>query len=750
MRKGDMRHRWDDEDIRQLLLDEAGKEPVPESLRPENMEAWLRQACSGRQETPAGDAAEEDEKGNGRKQGKHSRRWYGAFAAAACIALALFAAGRYMDWDLTSGDEKAEIPADDAADDDGESAEEGAFEEGTTYAKLYQAFDKYWSKEEEWYRSSESYAMDDTATDDAATDAAADDAEMDTADMDVGESSSGGMEYAESVIEDGMMKAEGSEAAGAADDADMAEGGEAAGEEDYGKTNQQEEAVEEADILKNDGRYLYWVSEWKGGAERTVRIIDTKGGLKEAAQVGKFDGVEDIYVWKDKLAVIEPSWATGAVCGDYSDPLEPVYSYSRVYIYDISDRTNPKEYHTFTMKGDYMDSRISDGYLYLFVSCDTSKPKSQEDLRAYVPMLDGKPIQEDRITFPEESEADSYLVMASVDMERPDKFTDTRALVTSADRFYVSQSSIYVADTQYISYQEAGRQSDSTVLYRYSYKDGKMRKEARGTVKGTLRDDMAMNEYQGHLRLVTTVQSEDVMKIVDDITGEFLGYDDAETKTTNSLYVLDAGLETVGKIEGLAEDERVYSARFMGNIGYFVTFRETDPLFSVDLSDPRNPKILGELKISGFSEYLHFYADNLLLGIGMEADEETGMAGYLKLSMFDISNPADVKEQFKMELSGFEYSDALYDYKAVLIDTKKNLFGFSAEDFEEEKTMYLLFTFENGEFRKVMEIDCSDYDRYGYGFRGTYIGERFFLLADNGLVEEYSLADGSKTGALEP
>ncbi len=744
MRKGEMRHRWDDEDIRQILLDEAGKEPVPESLRPENMEAWLRQRCGGQQGTPAGYAEDEDQKGNGRKPGRHTRRWYGALAAAACLALMLFAAGRHMDWNLTSEDKTAEIPADDAAADVGESAEESVFEEGTTYAELYQAFDKYWSKEEKSYLFSESYAVDDTATD------AAGDADMETADMDVGASSSGGMEYEKSVAEDGMIPDKDSEAADTAEDADMAEGGEAAGEEDYGKTNQQEEAVEEADILKNDGRYLYWVSEWKGGAERTVRIIDTKGGLKEAARVGKFEGVEDIYVWKDKLAVIEPSWAVGGVCGDYSEPLEPAYSYSRVYIYDISDRTNPQEYHTFTMKGDCMDSRISDGYLYLFVSCDTSKPKSEEDLRAYVPMLDGKPIQEDRITFPEESEADSYLVMASVDMEHPDKFTDTRALVTSADRFYVSQSSIYVADTQYISYQEAGRQSDSTVLYRYSYKDGKMRKEARGTVKGTLRDDMAMNECQGHLRLVTTVQSEDVIKIVDDITGEFLGYDDAEPKTTNSLYVLDAGLETVGKIEGLAEDERVYSARFMGNTGYFVTFRETDPLFSVDLSDPRNPKILGELKISGFSEYLHFYADNLLLGIGMEADEETGATGYLKLSMFDISTPEDVKEQFKMELSGFEYSDALYDYKAVLIDTKKNLFGFSAEDFEEEKTMYLLFTFENGEFRKVMEIDCSDYDRYGYGFRGTYIGERFFLLADNGLVEEYSLADGSKTGALEP
>ena len=160
MRKGEMRHRWDDEDIRQILLDEAGKEPVPESLRPENMEAWLRQRCGGQQGTPAGYAEDEDQKGNGRKPGRHTRRWYGALAAAACLALMLFAAGRHMDWNLTSEDKTAEIPADDAAADVGESAEESVFEEGTTYAELYQAFDKYWSKEEKSYLFSESYAVD--------------------------------------------------------------------------------------------------------------------------------------------------------------------------------------------------------------------------------------------------------------------------------------------------------------------------------------------------------------------------------------------------------------------------------------------------------------------------------------------------------------------------------------------------------------------------------------------------------------
>ncbi len=764
MRKGEMNHKLEEDNIRQFLQRSAEEETIPESLQPARMEEWLRQQCDNGKEEPMGIKNKESEQemaNNGKKARKHIGWWCTTFAAAACLALVLFMAGKYvglnnggdtapdtsaldMAADGGAADMESDMPADEVADDKSDaSARSGAdgFEEGTTYAKLYSSFDKYWTEQEELYRESFLESTTDAAVDDAADAAASEDA-------------AGGMEYAEDAAAAAFDKE-------SADVSDMEAGGsvdssaeETADEEDYGKTNQQEETVEEADIIKNDGRYLYRVADKKNGSGSMVRIIDTQGGLKEVAQVGNFEYVQDMYIWKDKLAVIEPGWAVGtdtdkaAATEDIIG--EPGYSYSRIYVYDISDRANPQEYHTFTVKGSYMSSRISDGYLYFFASCNTQRPEKEEDLRAYVPMLDGEPLAEDKIALPEESKAASYLVMASVDMEQPDKFTDTRALVTSADRFYVSPNNIYVAETQYISYEEEGHKSDSTILYRYSYKDGKMRKEAKGTVKGTLRDDMAMNEYRGYLRLVTTVESQSITKIIDDISGEFLGYDDMDAQTTNSLYVLDEDLTAVGKVEDLAKDERVYSARFMGNTGYFVTFRETDPLFSVDLSNPREPKILGELKISGFSEYLHFYADNLLLGIGMEADENTGITDCLKLSMFDISNPADVKEKSKMKLIEYDYSEALYNYKAVLIDVKKNLFGFTAEDFDENKFVYLLFKFENGEFCKVMEIDCSDFERYSYGIRGTYIGERFFLLADNGLVEEYSLKDGRKTAVLEP
>lgn len=763
MRKGEKRDRWDEQKMRWFLLDSAEEEPVPDSLQPKQMEEWLRQQTEEKQPE-----SEEEQKD---RHGKYFGRWCGVFATAACLALILFAVGRNTDGesgilgntadDTEARDDAAEELAvyDNATMDEGiddETADSVVIadtQEGTTYAKLYQSFDKYWSEQEELYREDVEYemavdaAVDDAAVDDA-YDAPADDVKDDAAVDTAGSASFADGNQKEYFDKGGLQETGSSEES-------VSEAAEEGVE--YGKTNQQEESVEEADIIKNDGRYLYRVFYGNTGNadsyrdQYAVRIIDTKGGLKELSLVGDFESVENIYVWKDKLVVIEPGWAeqeNGTESGD--DPWRGGYHYCKIHVYDISDRAKPQEYHTFTIKGSYKESRISDGYLYFFTSCSTRRPEREEELRAYVPMLDDKPMDADKIALPEGNEAASYLVMASVDMEHPDKITDSHALVTAADRFYVSQDNIYMADTRYLSYNKTGRQTDSTVIYRYSYKDGMMKKEAQGTVKGTLRDDMAMNEYQNHLRLVTTVESYGVTEVIDDITGELIGYDDVDASMTNSLYVLNDNLETVGMVEDLAPGERLYSARFMGNIGYFVTFRETDPLFSVDLSVPEDPKILGELKISGFSEYLHFYADNLLLGIGMEADEETGETQCLKLSMFDISNPADVKEKSKLKLEEYDDADALYNYKAVLIDTKKNLFGFYAYNYEEyDKQMYLLFKFEDGEFKKIMEIPCSDSHSYGYDIRGTYIGERFFLTGSGRLVEEYSLLDGSKTGELK-
>ena len=239
--------------------------------------------------------------------------------------------------------------------------------------------------------------------------------------------------------------------------------------------------------------------------------------------------------------------------------------------------------------------------------------------------------------------------------------------------------------------------------------------------------------------------------------------DDYKTGSqANSLYVLDENLEIAGSIHNLAPDERIYSARFMGDTGYFVTFRETDPLFSVDLSDPKDPKIMGELKITGFSSYLHFYGNDRLLGIGEEVNPRTGRTEGIKLSIFDISDPCDVKERHKVVLEDSFGSQALENHKAVLIDMDRNLFGFCVtsyevdkEGYERYKYSYVIYTYEETEgFKEVLSIPLGkDAETYSSGWydldvRGTCIGDTLYLTNIGPYVRAYSMESGEELGEI--
>jgi uncharacterized secreted protein with C-terminal beta-propeller domain len=178
--------------------------------------------------------------------------------------------------------------------------------------------------------------------------------------------------------------------------------------------------------------------------------------------------------------------------------------------------------------------------------------------------------------------------------------------------------------------------------------------------------------------VVTTVSGYEY-KVYSDPKHGFENHEYLDDETSNGLYVLDSNLDVVGELSGLAKDEQVYSVRFSGDIGYFVTFRQVDPLFAVDLSDPQNPRMLSELKIPGFSQYLHVYGKGLLFGLCMEADDRTGMTTCMKMSMFDTSNPRDVREKDKLLLDS-SYSEALYNHKAILLLPDKNIIAFPADD----------------------------------------------------------------------
>ena len=532
----------------------------------------------------------------------------------------------------------------------------------------------------------------------------------------------------------------------------------------FGRTNIQTAGVDEADRIKNDGRYLYQIARKQikkedgapEGEEQGIQILDTKDGLKEAAFLEGFENLEEFYLWEDFIITIENKYYETedtvsmakkegvkeaedlAVCG-----ADLQRAYHEITIYDIADKSSPKKQKTFTLQGICESSRISEGFFYGISSFTAMPGEGEKDYDAYIPTLDGSKLSADKIYCPDYVEGSSFLVLVSIDLSNPTEFADTRAVLAGSGACYVSRKNIYMTHYQSVyekEPQQEGTVLDKTKILRFSYLKGRFYAQAEGEVPGRTDNSFSLDEYQGDLRIATTVQEYQARKITDDRTGGVLGYDYGESKETNALYVLGRSLNIKGKIEGLAEGEHIKSARFLGDTGYLVTFRQTDPLFALDLSDPENPKVLGELKISGFSEYLHYYGENLLLGIGMEVDEETGREEGMKLSMFDIANPASPKERAKLNLKDYNYSEALWDHHALLIDTTENIIGFEAEGSSRGSYWkeYLVYSYENGAFIQKLRLKPSDDTQTWNRTRGTFIGETFYILSENGTASSYS------------
>lgn len=195
-----------------------------------------------------------------------------------------------------------------------------------------------------------------------------------------------------------------------------------------------------------------------------------------------------------------------------------------------------------------------------------------------------------------------------------------------------------------------------------------------------MNNQFSMDEYEGNLRVATTYVVETrTEENYDEETGiGSISYE--EPLYSNRLYILDDNLKEIGKIDDLAKDEKIYSVRFMGKMGYIVTFEQVDPLFVIDLSDPTNPQIKGELKIPGYSSYLHPYDETHIIGIGYNT-KSNGYGGIttdnMKMSMFDVSDVENPKEMFSIDIGkSYTSSELLYNHKVLFYKKSDNLIGF--------------------------------------------------------------------------
>ena len=267
-----------------------------------------------------------------------------------------------------------------------------------------------------------------------------------------------------------------------------------------------------------------------------------------------------------------------------------------------------------------------------------------------------------------------------------------------------------------------------------------------GRVKVHLLNQFSKEEYEGNLRVATTVWEEG-----------------------NNLFVLDGSLNVIGSVTGLAKGETIYSVRFMGDKGYIVTFRTMDPLFVFDLSDPRAPKVTGELKMPGFSNYLHPIGDGLILGIGMETRElierdaegnETPVGfrqGGLKISLFDVSDMGKPREITNLVIgeSG-SYSEALYNHKTVMVDETSQRIAFDAyiakrKDWSNSQQGALVISYRDN---KIVQEGILKYEQpevYGkyipYGRRVAYIGNTLYYIQD-GIINAFDYKSLEKIGSL--
>ena len=493
----------------------------------------------------------------------------------------------------------------------------------------------------------------------------------------------------------------------------------------YLDTNTREEEVGEADIVKTDGNYLYILYGNK------IRILDIRNPeMEELGTIrigGNTDPVE-LYVKDDRLVVFynetvqknsdqaEDSSAYGA---DYQ-------SYTVAETYDLSDRREPVSLGSVQLGGYYRTVRISGDYIYLFSDYYADYNATRKVAESYIPTVQGKTIASNCIFLPGTIGTNQFLVVGSFSLKDPTQIIDSKAILSNGGDCYVSEDNIYVYEYVYDEKEEY----DQTLIRKLSYKEGKLKGVAQTKIWGQVKDSFCIDEYDGNLRLVTTVNP--VYHYGKDGGIELYDASVEENGSSNALYILDKKLNVTGKIEKLAPNEEVYSARFMGKTAYFVTYEQVDPLFSADLSDPENPKILGALKIPGFSDYLHGYGEGRLLGIGMETDEAGAQDG-VKLSLFDISDPTDVTEVQKTVLEGFYATDLSYNYKLAAIDSKQNLIGFSAYG---DGTHYFIYRYDEKEgFVCVLDKEVNS---YGSEIRGLYAGNRFYLVQGNA-VESFDL-----------
>ena len=509
----------------------------------------------------------------------------------------------------------------------------------------------------------------------------------------------------------------------------------------HSDTNVQVEGVDEADIVKTDGQYIYTLTTgyYYGGSNSTL-VIAKAYPAEEAAILSELD-LGDFYpqemfiqgnhvlifgstnkqipFTEEEMAAYGGSGSSGSSGAPAPDspmaekmiapPYYHPYRYiqlATVRIYDVADKASPSLVRSVDFEGNYLSSRKIGSYVYFIVnsypdygimpvlymgaaatddgiagasvSSEDILPEFRDrkagDVSTETELV--KTVGCGEVAYFEPVNPENFITIASISMADPQADVSKQVIMGSGQSVYASLSNIYIAETSYpmwMAYDETNpvQPTETTLVHQFALSDGQITHIGHMEAPGHILNQFSMDEYDSHFRIATTIGQ----------TWSRMGQQ-AE-KSRNNIYIFGDDLKMTGKIEDIAPGESIYSARFMGGRGYLVTFKKIDPFFVLDLSDHANPRILGKLKIPGYSDYLHPYDENHIIGIGKEAvdaESQEGMpsdfAWYqgVKMAIFDVTDVAKPVEMHKVVI-GDRGTDsyALHDHKAFLFDKERNL-----------------------------------------------------------------------------
>ena len=499
---------------------------------------------------------------------------------------------------------------------------------------------------------------------------------------------------------------------------------------DFSETNVQEAGIDEPDFIKTNGQIIAVLQD------NTLHVIDPESGSSDPLSSLRLDGLgwgsemflEGERVWvmaRTDMYSLSPLTARMIPEGSW----EP---HTTIVEIDITDPTQPIQVASMVIEGSYVSARVVNDIARIVVSSPPSDlpfvtpqgPSAEEvalaankqaivgtTIENWVPsyvyeskegnVTQGQLVDCKQVSHPSKFSGFTSLSVLDVELTSDMKPPAATSVLTDGETVYASPENLYISTTDYpeiVPFAEENSQNIEkeylTSIHQFTMKPGeKTEYKASIEVKGHLLNQFAMSEHAGNLRVATT-------------TGAPWGFDESNESVVTVIEISDEGLTEVGQVGGMGKGERIFAVRFVGNIGYVVTFRQTDPFYTLDLTDPKTPKVRGELKITGYSGYLHPIEENLILGIGQEATEE-GVTTGTKAALYDVED-LDNPKVITTWSPGSGRSSAEWDHHAFLWWPPEGIAVLPIRDWRNDKAEAVLLKIENGDLEEFGRITHSE------------------------------------------